>query len=365
MRRTALLALILAACGGGEPAETAAAPRDAGAVRVDVATAAVETVPVQTQASGSVQPIRRVMPGTKILGRIEAVPVREGDRVARGQLLAKLESRDLEAARAQAEAAVAMAGAQLENARVQHERMRDLHGRGSVTDKALEDATTGFQVARAAVAQAEANLAAARVHLGYAEVRSPLAGWVVDKRVEAGDMTSPGAPMFTVEDLSQVKIEVNVPETEVVGLAEGGQARVEVSGRRIEASVDRIAPAGDPASRTFSVQLLLDNPDGALRSGMFARVSFEHGERPVLRVPATAVVRRGQLEGLFVVSDDGEAGAVARLRWIKTGRTAGQGDAVHVEVLSGLDPGERYVVSPPPGLTDGAAITADRVEAAP
>ncbi len=250
------------------------------------------------------------MPGTKILGRVAAVPVRQGDRVERGQLLAKIESRDLEAAVAQGEAALQMAQAQLDNARAQDARMRDLHSRGSVTDKALEDATTGFRVAEAAVAQAEANLAAARVHLSYAEVRSPLAGWVVAKRVEAGDMTSPGAAMFTVEDLSRVKIEVSVPEAEVVDLAEGGDAEVEVSGRRIAATIDRIVPAGDPATRTFTVQLLLDNPEGGvppegdkwiMKSGMFARVSFEHGERTALRVPASAVVRRGQLEGLFVV----------------------------------------------------------------
>ncbi len=351
-----VIALVaLAACGGDE--STPVAAPETTPVVVEVAVAALEMVPSMTRASGSVEPLRRVMPGTKLLGRVASVPVREGDPVARGQLLAKLESRDLEAAVAQAEAALEMARAQLDNARVHHERMRDLHGRGSVTDKALEDATTGARVAEAALAQAEANLDAARVQLGYAEVRSPLAGWLVAKRVEAGDMTAPGAPMFTVEDLSRIKVQVNVPEAEVTGLAEGGDAEVEVAGQRIAATVDRVVPAGDPASRTFSVQLLLDNPDGRLKSGMFARVGFAREERSALSVPAPAVVRRGQLEGLFVVLDDR-----ATLRWIKTGRAARGLDAeARVEVLSGLDPGERYVVSPPHGLTDGAAVTATEV----
>ncbi len=357
-----VLTLTLTACGGEAP-EPAAESRNVEPVAVQVATAALETVPFQTRASGSVEPIRRVMPGTKILGRVDAVLVREGDRVRRGQLLARLESRDLEAAVAQAEAALAMAEAQHENARVHNDRMKDLHGRGSVTDKALEDATTGFQVAGAAVAQASANVAAARVHLGYARVESPLTGWVVAKQVEAGDMTAPGAPMFTVEDVSKVKIEVSVPEAEVVGLAEGGAARVEILDRQVAAIIDRIAPAGDPASRTFSVQLLLDNAGGGvppegdrwiLRSGMFARVSFEHGERQVLRVPASAVVRRGQLEGLFVVT--GDDAARARLRWVKTGRDAGDLDGGRIEILSGLEEGDRYVVAPTPELADGSAI---------
>jgi len=350
--------LVLTACGGDDAPAPRAASRDAAATPVRVAIAAVETVPFVTRASGSVEPVRRVMPGTKILGRIEAVEVREGDRVERGQLLARFESRDLSAAVAQAEAAVEMAEAQLENAVAQNDRMRDLHSRGSVTDKALEDAATGFRVAQAAVAQAEANLAAARVHLGYAEVRSPLAGWVVAKEVEAGDMTVPGAPLFTLEDLSQVKIDVSVPEAEVVGLAAGDDALVEVLDRRLAATIDRIVPAADPASRTFSVQLLLDNPGGEWKSGMFARVSFEHGERHALRVPASAVVERGQLEGIFVVAGGaGGSTSVAQLRWIKTGRTYDDPDGgLRVEVLSGLEKGERYVTAPPPGLADGAAV---------
>jgi RND family efflux transporter MFP subunit len=295
-----------------------------------------------------VEPIRRVEPGTKILGRIDQVLVREGERVERGQLLARLESRDLQAAVAQAEAAVAMAAAELHNARVQHRRMVDLHGRGSVTDKNLEDAVAAFEVRRASQDQAEANLAAARVPLSYAEIRSPLAGWVVEKHVEAGDMAAPGVPFFAIEDLSRVRVAVQVPEAEVVDLAEGAAATVEILGREQQAEIDRIVPAGDPRSRTFAVQLLLDNPDGNLKSGMFARVGFAGGERQALRVPATAVVERGQLTGLFVV-DEGRA---ARLRWIKTGRR----DEGEVEVLSGLQPGESYVLEPPPGLTDGAAV---------
>ncbi len=95
------------------------------------------------------------------------------------------------------------------------------------------------------------------------------------------------------------------------------------------------------------MKLLLDNPDGALKSGMFARVSFTRGERPALSVPASAIVRRGQLEGLFVAAD-----GRLRLRWVKTGKSDTAGTAF--EILSGLEEGERYAVAPPPGLADGA-----------
>jgi len=274
------LALGALACGG----ETVASEAGSGAasqappVAVELKTAAYETIPETTRASGSVEPMRSVSPGTKILGRVDEVLVREGDRVQKDALLARLESRDLEAAVRQAQAAVRMADANRENAKAQCARMVELHGRGSVTDKSLEDATAGCRVAEAAHDQAEANLAAAQVTLGYAEVRSPMAGWVVEKRIEAGDMATPGSPLFTIEDLSQVRVSVQVPETDVVGLAEGAPARVEVLDRDLEATVDRVVPSGDPASRTFAVKLILDNADASLKSGMFARVAFERGD---------------------------------------------------------------------------------------
>ncbi len=356
----ALLTLLLitaAGCGGDDTAgDAAAASPQSTPVPVETAVAELATVPAAIRATGSVEPLRRVMPGTKLMGRVDRVRVREGDRVERGQALARLESRDLEAAVAQAAAAVAMAEARLENAEAQFARMRDLHGRGSVTDKNLEDATAGQRVAAAGLAQAAANLAAAKVSLGYAEIRSPIAGWVTAKHVEAGDMAAPGAPFFTLEDLSRAKITVQVPEAELEGVEAGTPATVEILGREVAAAVDRIVPAGDPQSRTFAVQLLLDNPDGVLKSGMFARVRFAGGERQALTVPAAAVVTRGQLQGLFVVDGDR-----ARLRWVRTGREADG----RLEILSGLDAGESFVLRPPAELADGARVSPDRVEVAP
>jgi RND family efflux transporter MFP subunit len=327
-------ALLLPAPGCGSrhtdiPAENRAS------VVTETRVAALAEVPRAVQAPGSIRPWARVSPGTKILGRVEEVTVREGDRVRRGQVLVRLERRDLEAAVEQARAAVAMAEAELDRARAQHDRMRSLQSRGSVTDKNLEDAIAGFRVAEAALQQARANLSAAEVTLGYAEIRSPVSGFVTAKRVESGDMASPGAALLVVEDLARVKVALSVPESDVVGLAPGAPARV-------------TNPSGDPASRTFDVELVLDNADGRLKSGMFARATFARGTREALLVPAGAVVRRGALEGLFVL----DAERRARLRWIRTGRALDD----RIEVLSGLEPGERFVVDPPLALGDGTTV---------
>jgi RND family efflux transporter MFP subunit len=338
-------------CGGKAPVDAGAPPAEVSAA---VRTAALTEVPEFVEVTGSVEPVARVSPGTKIMGRIETVAVREGDRVARGRLLAKLESRDLEATVEQARAGIAVARAQLENAKATFERMKALHARGSVTDKNLEDATAGYEVAQGMLRQAEANENAALVMLSYAEIRSDLAGYVTAKRVEAGDLANPGMPLFTIEDLSHVKVTLRVAERDVVGLREGSPATatIDVLQNEVPATIDRIVPAGDPRSRTFDVRLVLDNPDGAIKSGMFARARFPKGSRPAILVPASAVVERGQLHGIYAVDDDGRAW----LRWVRLGPSAGD----QIEILSGLDAGQALVVDPGASFPDGAKVTGVR-----
>ena len=347
----AALALAALACGGGADGPAATLP-DAPAVAATVASVEAVTLPQWTEATASVEAWRRVTPGTKILGRVERIAVREGDRVAAGMTLAKLESRDLEAAVEQARAAVAMAYAQFTVAEAMRRRMTDLLARGSATAKNVADAEAGFEVAAAAVAQARANVAAADVMLGYADVRSPIAGWVVERRIEAGDMASPGVPLFVVEDLSKAKVVVQVPESDVLGLAVGVQAIVSVPVLAVEVAgtIARLVPAGDPESRTYEVQIVLVNPDGALRSGMFARARFDRGAREAVVVPTSAIVRRGQLDGVFVLDSDGRA----RTRWIRT--RAIPGDPARMEVTSGLGVGERFLLAPPAALADGGRV---------
>ena len=330
-----------------EPVESAAPPAT---VRAETRVARLDAVTLTSEATGSIEPRVRVAPGTKILGRVERVRVEVGEHVERGRVLAVLEQRDLAAAVQQSRAAVTMAEAELQKDEAQYRRLQELHRRGSVTDKNLEDATAGYRVSQAALEQARANLLAAEITFDYAEIRSPIAGFVTAKLVEAGDMARPGEPMFVLEDLSRVKVVVTVPESEVVGLEKGAQASitVDVLGTEHTAMAKSINPSGDPRSRTFQVQFMLDNPEGAMKSGMFARASFQRGIRDGLFVPAEAVVHRGALQGLFVL-DDRDRG---RLRWIRTGKTIDDG----IEVLSGLSPGERYVVSPPLGFLDGAQV---------
>lgn len=345
--------LLAIACGGGHerPPREALPP-----VAAPVAAVAQAPWASALEATAGIEPFRRATPGTVLMGRVDSIQKREGDTVRAGDVLARIASGDVAARRAQAEAAVSAARAMEENARRTRERMERLHLRQAASDKNLEDAVAGHDAAAAQLRAAEEGVRAAGVYVDYAVVRAPFDGVVSRRNVEKGDMAAPGMALFVVEDLSRMKAVAEVPESAVSGLRAGAPAEVVVTslGGAIRSGVvDEILPAADPRSRTFTVRVVLDNADGALRSGMFARLRLpgEVGSAGVIvSVPDRAVVRRGPLTGVFTVDD----GGVARLRWVTLG-TARDGS---VEVLTGLEAGERIVTAPPADLEDGRTVAA-------
>lgn len=209
---------------------------------------------------------------------------------------------------------------------------------------------------RAAVGQAQAGVEVAMSHLPYGEVRAPFAGVVTRKLAWEGEMTVPGGPLLEVQDVRAVRLEVSVPEEQLKHLQIGQTLPVHLDAleRRAPGRIDQIVPSADPASRTFTVKISLQNQDGRILPGMYGRVQVPQGTRSFLAVPPDALVRRGQLEGVFVVGDQG----LAHLRLVKTGGALPSG----IEILTGLKAGER-VVRQASGLVDGARVLAE--EAAP
>jgi RND family efflux transporter MFP subunit len=328
----------------------------AAAPPVVVATEAIAAAPLAAdawEATGNVEAIRRASPGTILAGAVTAIVRREGDRVRRGDILARVESGDVAARVAQAEAAAVAARAAEENARRMRDRLERLVPKQAASPRSLEDAVAGHEAAMAGVRAADEGVRAARVLLGYGQVRAPFDGVVVERRVEEGDTASPGMPMFVVEDTSRVRVDVAVPASTAGRVAEGMPVTVLVdgtAGAAREARVHEILPAADPTSRTITARVVLDNGDGAVRPGQFARVRSGDAVA-AMDVAETAVMRRGSLAGVFVV----ETG-VARLRWIALG---GSRDG-RVEILSGLSSGEIVVVQPPSDLTDGRRVESSR-----
>jgi RND family efflux transporter MFP subunit len=304
------------------------------------------------EVTAGVEPYRRATPGTILMGRITKIVRREGDRVRSGELLALVESRDVAARLAQAEAALGGARSAEENARALRGRMERLYPKDAASKRSLDDAVAAHEGALAALDAAREGVAAARIQESYAEVRAPFDGVITQRHVEAGDMAAPGVPFFVIEEVTRLKIEASVPESRATGLRAGRPVavRVDALGEHPRAgTLEEILPSADPRSRTFTVRVVLANPDGDLKPGMFARLRLESATgREVIAVPERALHRRGPLTGIYIVDDTGHA----RLRWITVGETR---DGL-TEVLTGLEEGARIITDAPGGLGDGRRV---------
>jgi len=207
--------------------------------------------------------------------------------------------------------------------------------------KAREQAASARrQLARAGMAQAQAARAQAQTTLGYTRVRAPFEGVVTEKRADPGTLASPGMPLLVVEDQRRFRLEASVDEGEIRLVKVGQKVPVTLDslpGVQFSGRAAQIVPAADPASRSFIVKVELP-ADARLRSGLFGRAHIARGQRQAILVPQSAVVERGQLQGVYVVGQD----QVASLRYITLGQPVGE----QVEALSGLQGGERVVAGP-------------------
>jgi RND family efflux transporter MFP subunit len=370
-----LSAAALTSCGGGETARPAEAANRA-SVAVQTAVAAVADWPAVYEATGTVRARTAATIASKVMGYVRAVNVQVGDRVRAGQELIVIDAQDLdtgvaraEAGRAEAqravpeaESAIAGAKASLDLAEATFKRMETLAARKSISNQELDEASArlkgaqaNYDMARARrsqldsrLAQADQEVRAASVMRDYSRIAAPFAGVVTAKSVEPGNLATPGAPLLTIEQEGQYRLEANVDESRVASVKAGQTVEVTLDAlaRKVNARVGEIVPAVDAASRAYIVKIDLP-AEAQLRSGMFGRAAFPLGAQPALAIPAAAVVERGQLQSVFVV-ENGEAHS----RLITAGRRSNGA----VEALSGLTAGEKVVSPAPAGLQDGARL---------
>ena len=347
MRAPALL--IMAACAvscgrsddGSSVAVSAPTPTT---IHAAVTDAAVVKMPIRIEATGQITALFQTTLASRIQGAIQDIRVREGSTVLKDEVLVVLDSRDLRANLARAQA-------NLDNKRVYLARVEDLSKRGSAAKQDLDDARRAFKVA-------EAERQAAAAHLTYTSIKAPFAGTITEKTADVGDMALPGRPLLKMEDSSQLRLEAMVAESDVLTVRQGDEAPVLIDAlgpRPLKGVIAQVVPAGDPRTHTFLVQVTLPRMPG-LKTGMFGRLLLHKGTSETIVVPRVAVVERGQLTGVFVVEPD----RIARLRWVKIGRSFEEA----VEVLSGLNAGERVMIDASQGI-DGASVEIMHSQAPP
>jgi len=326
---TLLATLLLGACDR-EAAPTVVKRIPLGGAQVAVTEAVIVDA---FEASGNAEPMRLATVSTKLMGTVTAVPVHEGEHVAAGQLLVRLDARDLDAKRAQVAAGLAEATAVYRDGTVQAARIRALFADSAATKAQLDQAETGLARAEAAVATARGMAAELAATASYAEVRAPFAGIVTRRFVDPGSFAAPGAPLATVEDAGTLRVTVNAAPDAVRGLRRGATVIATIGDTAVPATIEGVVPAG---ANLYAVNALVPNFAGRFLSGSAATLALPRGTRRAILVPEGAIVREGDLTGVRTAT----AGQ-ASLRWVKLGRA--QSGAV--EVLSGLSPGDTVLVS--------------------
>jgi len=370
--------------GCGEEIEPGTKPSAPGpTVKAVVVEARISRQPLIYEAVGTIQAGTASTLSSKVMGTVLHVRVKEGDLVKTGEELVVLDSRwittqlrQAEAGLAEARKAEAASLAALEAAKAHAvqtgkalDRSRKLLEGEAATREDFEGAQAGAGTARANVSQAEAMLEASRYRIKQARaavegarvnqkdtlILSPYDGKVTTKMVAEGDLAAPGTPSLSLEKtgahfLPIGQVDVILPESYIRNVQIGQKVQVRipaVSEQAFEGTVEIIVPQADIKSRTFLLKVRL--PENlSLKPGLFARVAVPVGEDRLLLVPSSAVVSQGQLTGVYLINEK----KIARFRLIRTGRAFGN----RIEIITGLDAGARFLVSPPPEMVDGARV---------
>jgi len=369
------VASLLAGCGKNE-VTPAAKTAPASPVAVSVIPVRSTNWPDVYEATGTVRARMSSAIASRMTGQVREVRVNLGDRVSAGQVLVVLDAEGLDAASSGSEAALAearsaqpeiesavtAAKAQLDLAQITFGRMRDLFAKKSISNQEFDEASAKLKVAEAnyamamakreqlagKIAQAEQGVRSARINRSYSTIVAPFAGIVAEKSIEPGMLATPGAPLITIEQAGAWRLEASVEESRLANIRRGQAVEVQIEslGRTVDGRISEIVPAVDPASRTATVKI--DLPQVAdLRGGQFGRARFKMGQREVLAIPANAVAERGQLQNVYIATEN-----TARARMVTLG--ARNGD--QVEVLSGLTAGDTLIYPIPSGLSEGSPI---------
>ena len=292
--------------------------------------------------SGSLSPVTQSTVRSKVPGEIRRALVREGDKVVQGQLLAEIDTVDLQARLDAQVAALEEAKARLSIAAKNRDNGLQLRKQGFISQNALDTTQSGFEAAVASVKSAEAQVRLARNATQDAVVRAPIAGIVAKKMINAGEKVGVDSALFTLVDLARMEIDAPAPASEIPGIRIGQAATFRVDGfgdRTFAARLERINPTTEPGSRSITIYLSVANQDGVLKGGMFAKgnLILDRSE-PAPTIPAMAVREEAGQTFVFTV----EQGRIGR-RAVTLGMREEQ--AGLVEVRSGLEKGVAVVSS--------------------
>jgi RND family efflux transporter MFP subunit len=291
-----------------------------------VVTVRLQAVDLTFPTEAVVEAVQQATVGAQVAGRVLEVRADVGQTVARGELLMRIDAREAgEAARA--------AEAQFNVAKLNYERHKQLKEQKFVSQAALDKARADFD-------SAAANRSAAGASQSHATIVAPMAGIIARRHAETGDMAMPGTPLFTIYQPGSLRVTASVPQNRLAAMRSVALAKVEFPelGKWVDATAVQVLPTADAATHVSQVRVSLPAlPD--VVPGMFARVHFVTGRADKLTVPASAVLRRGEVAAVYVLTGENRLS----LRQLRLGEVVGNGE---VEVLAGLAEGDKVVTDP-------------------
>jgi RND family efflux transporter MFP subunit len=288
---------------------------------------------------GVIEAVQQSTVSAQTSGTVVELPFDVDDVVDAGDLIVRLDDSEQRARFNQAEAAQLEAVSGLDDAERQFERIESLLERGVATQAEFDNARNALAAARARLTRAEAAASEAQEQLDYTRITAPYSGIVTERLVELGEAVGAGAPLLSGFSLEELRVVVSIPQ-QYAELARR-ERRAEVTlddGRVLSTGEMTFFPYADPATHSFRLRMDLEEPDGTLFPGMLVRVNLPVGEREAVLIPETSLLRRGELRAVYVLDEQDQP----RLRQVRLGsRMNGQ-----LEVLAGLDEGERIAVDP-------------------
>jgi RND family efflux transporter MFP subunit len=352
----AISSLILTSCGSDNKENVADLP----AIPVEVAGNSKASNSAYITASGKIESENSANLSTRMMGYVTKVNVKVGQNVSAGQLLVSINNTDLQAKKAQVDASITQATAGYNNAKKDYDRFTNLFAQQSASQKELDDMTSRYEMAKAGLEAAKQMRNEVMAQFSYSNITAPFSGTVINTFVKEGDMANPGMPLVSIEGASRLQVTAMVSESDISNVKNGMPVKINVKSlnKEVAGKVSEVSLSAKNTGGQYLVKVTLDKMDKEILSGMFVNVQFAKEKTEVnpltvksdiVLVPESALVRQGQLTGIYTIG----SGNVAILRWLRIGKTFGN----QVEILSGLSADEQYIVSAEGKLFNGAKIS--------
>lgn len=344
-----LCGVLVTSCGGKGGRD--AGPREAPRVPVEIVTAAAAPFTETYRVTAVALPIRVHYLSAEVGGTLVELDADVGSRVKEGDVLARLDPVPLTLARDTARAERERAQVRLDLARKAYARQEALHRQGSVADPVLEEAELTVKLAEAELKLAGLRLEETERDLSHTVIRAPADGEITQRLPEVNQVLAPGAPLFHLARTDRIRFNAGLSEQQVVHVREGAKAALSLDAlpeRAFTGRVTRVGSVDKPGEAAFPVEVRVDNPDGAIRPGMVARITLTGRKMPeALQVPSVALRRGADGLGLFVV-DKG----TARRRPVTLEALVDE----RAVIGEGLTAGEQVVVVGQTALKDGEPV---------